>query len=79
MTGNIGSGLDGKIVFSVGAMGKATGSTVSMVVQFQVRNKKESLSANSAPQSQALTVTWTMASGCTGDSMQFASDTWTAA
>jgi hypothetical protein len=42
MTGNIGSGLDGKIVFSVGAMGKATGSTASMVVQFQVRNKKES-------------------------------------
>ena len=79
MTGNIGSGLDGKIVFSVGAMGKATGSTASMVVQFQVRNKKESLSANSVPPSQALTVTGTMASGCTGDLMPFASDPWTAA
>jgi hypothetical protein len=80
MTGNsAGSGLDGKIVFSVGAMGKATGPTASMVVQFQVRNKKESLSAISAPPSQFLTVTGTMASGCTGDSMPFASNTWTAA
>jgi len=79
MFGNsLASGLDGKIVFSVGYMGKATGQTESMEVKFQVRNKKEALSANSVPSSQALTVTGTMASGCAGDSMSFALDTWNA-
>ena len=89
MAGNsVASGLNDKIVFRVGAtataqgtgflssMVAATGAAASMVVKFQVLNKKDQLNDATTPPSQALTVSGRMESSCTGDSMIFDTHTY---
>ena len=57
-------------------MAEATGTSASMVVQFQVLNNKKQLNAQTSPSSQALTVSGGMASSCAGDSMTFETHTY---